>query len=154
MAGAVPARAAARSWAVTPAASLAFLGRSVVGCASPAHPPDTIGSRRPGWIAYLARSGLRPRGWVASGVVARSEVDARLAVVQMRPGDMAPSGPGTRQPAARYRPIAHIDPLHLLAGWWRASCTGCGYELAEGKRQDRVERKAARRTCPVCQDSA
>jgi hypothetical protein len=29
---------------VTPAAPLAFLGRSVVGCASPAHPPDAIDS--------------------------------------------------------------------------------------------------------------
>jgi hypothetical protein len=26
---------------------------------------------------------------------------------------------------------------------------GCGFELAEGRRQDRVERKAARRTCPT-----
>jgi hypothetical protein len=39
--------------------------------------------------------------------------------------------------------------LHLDCGTWRASCTGCGYELAEGRRQDRVERKAARRSCPV-----
>jgi hypothetical protein len=29
---------------VTPAAPLAFLGSSVVGCASPAHPPDAIDS--------------------------------------------------------------------------------------------------------------
>jgi hypothetical protein len=40
--------------------------------------------------------------------------------------------------------------LHLDCGIWRASCVGCGFELAEGRRQDRVERKAARRSCPIC----
>jgi hypothetical protein len=46
------------------------------------------------------------------------------------------------------------DPfaLHLICGRWEASCSGCGYVLAEGRRQDRVERKAARRSCPVCQE--
>jgi hypothetical protein len=46
-----------------------------------------------------------------------------------------------------------LDPfaLHLDCGIWRASCTGCGFEVAEGRRQDRVERKAARRSCPICQ---
>jgi hypothetical protein len=51
-----------------------------------------------------------------------------------------------------------LDPepfaLHLDCGIWRASCTGCGYELAEGRRQDRVERKAARRSCPICVEVA
>jgi hypothetical protein len=50
-----------------------------------------------------------------------------------------------------------LDPeptiaLHLDCGIWRASCTGCGFELAEGRRQDRVERKAAGRACPVCRE--
>jgi hypothetical protein len=50
--------------------------RSVVGCASPANPPDTIGSRRPAG-QRPAWSGLRPRGQgVLLGVVARSDVDA------------------------------------------------------------------------------
>jgi hypothetical protein len=40
--------------------------------------------------------------------------------------------------------------LHLVAGWWIASCPICTFTLAEGRRQDRVERKAARRLCPVC----
>ena len=40
--------------------------------------------------------------------------------------------------------------LHLLDDWWIASCTTCGFTLAEGRRQDRVERNAARRLCPVC----
>ena len=47
-----------------------------------------------------------------------------------------------------------LDPepfaLHLDCGIWRASCTGCGYELAEARRQDRCERKARSRTCPIC----
>jgi hypothetical protein len=40
--------------------------------------------------------------------------------------------------------------LHLDCGIWRASCTGCGFELAEGRHRDRVERKAARRSCDLC----
>jgi hypothetical protein len=45
----------------------------------------------------------------------------------------------------------HPPPaLHLLDDWWIASCTTCGFTLAEGRRQDRVERKATRRLCPVC----
>jgi hypothetical protein len=52
-----------------------------------------------------------------------------------------------------------IDPeptfaLHLDCGIWRASCTCCGYELAEGRTQQRVERKAARRSCPICVEVA
>jgi hypothetical protein len=44
--------------------------------------------------------------------------------------------------------------LHLVAGWWIASCPTCMFTLAEGRRQDRVERKAARATCPVCNEVA
>jgi hypothetical protein len=49
-----------------------------------------------------------------------------------------------------------LDPeptfaLHPHLGRWVASCSCCGYELAEGRRQDRVEHKAARRFCPICQ---
>jgi len=46
------------------------------------------------------------------------------------------------------------DPfaLHLDCGTWWASCTGCGYELAEGRRQDKVEGKARTRSCPICDD--
>jgi hypothetical protein len=43
------------------------------------------------------------------------------------------------------------DPaLHLLDGLWVASCPTCGFELATARTQPRVERRAARRTCPVC----
>ena len=52
-----------------------------------------------------------------------------------------------------------IDPeptiaLHLHLGRWTASCSCCGYELAEGRHQERVERKAARRSCPICVEVA
>jgi hypothetical protein len=44
--------------------------------------------------------------------------------------------------------------LHLLAGRWQASCPTCGYVLVDGRRQDRVERKARRLVCPVCHETA
>jgi hypothetical protein len=44
-------------------------------------------------------------------------------------------------------PTPNRFALHLDCGIWRASCTGCGYE-------QRVERKAARRDCPVCVEVA
>jgi hypothetical protein len=44
--------------------------------------------------------------------------------------------------------------LHLLGGIWVSSCPGCGFELAEGRHQGRVERKAARRSCPICVEVA
>lgn len=40
--------------------------------------------------------------------------------------------------------------LHLLDGRWTASCPTCGYTLASARTQARVERKATRRPCPVC----
>jgi hypothetical protein len=40
--------------------------------------------------------------------------------------------------------------LHLLAGWWVASCPSCGFQLATARSQARCERRAARRRCPVC----
>jgi hypothetical protein len=52
-----------------------------------------------------------------------------------------------------------LDPapepaLHLLAGLWVASCPTCGYHLTTARSQERCERRAARRRCPVChQDS-
>jgi hypothetical protein len=52
---------------------------------------------------------------------------------------------GQDQPAAN---------LHLHAGWWQASCPTCGYVMVEGRHQARVERKAARASCPVCVEVA
>ena len=40
--------------------------------------------------------------------------------------------------------------LHLLAGMWVASCPTCGYQLTSARTQERCERRAARRRCPVC----
>jgi hypothetical protein len=44
--------------------------------------------------------------------------------------------------------------LHLLAGLWVASCPTCGYQLTSGRSQERCERRAARRRCPVCHQEA
>jgi len=40
--------------------------------------------------------------------------------------------------------------LHLLAGLWVASCPTCGFQLTSARTQQRCERRAARRRCPVC----
>ena len=41
--------------------------------------------------------------------------------------------------------------LHLLDGrLWVASCSGCLYQLATARTQERCERRAAARTCPIC----
>jgi hypothetical protein len=50
---------------------------------------------------------------------------------------------------------APVQPahLHLIRGRWIASCPRCGCELAEGWRQDRVE-KARSRICPICKEVA
>jgi len=57
---------------------MAFFGRSVVGCAPPAHPPDIIDSPE-NRLPRAAGPGYDPgAGWgsLVCGVVARSEVDA------------------------------------------------------------------------------
>jgi hypothetical protein len=40
--------------------------------------------------------------------------------------------------------------LHLLHGWWVASCPNCGFELAQRRDQERAERTRRRRRCPIC----
>jgi hypothetical protein len=42
--------------------------------------------------------------------------------------------------------------LHLLRGIWIASCPTCGYQLTTARTQERCERRAARRTCPICRE--
>jgi hypothetical protein len=44
--------------------------------------------------------------------------------------------------------------LFFIASRWTANCPTCGFQLAEGNRQSRVERKAARTSCPVCVEVA
>jgi hypothetical protein len=64
-----------------------------------------------------------------------------------------PVSPDLHRPGLDPAP-AKPPALHLLHGWWVASCPTCGYQLAEAKRQGRVERKARTRTCPVCVEVA
>jgi hypothetical protein len=44
--------------------------------------------------------------------------------------------------------------LHLIRGRWVASCPTCGYQLASSTWQERAERQARRRRCPVCREVA
>jgi hypothetical protein len=41
--------------------------------------------------------------------------------------------------------------MHLLHGWWIASCPDCGYEFARRRDQEAAERTGARQRCPICQ---
>jgi hypothetical protein len=52
--------------------------------------------------------------------------------------------PTTRQPAA----------LHLLHGWWIASCPDCGHELGRSRDQAQTEHAGQRRRCPICQPAS
>ena len=56
-----------------------------------------------------------------------------------------PTRPGTPTP-----PAVPPAALHLLHGWWVASCPTCGFQLASARSQARCERRATRRRCPVC----
>jgi hypothetical protein len=51
------------------------------------------------------------------------------------------------QPYPTRRPAA----LHLLHGWWVASCPECGHELGCSRDQGTAERAGERRRCPICQ---
>jgi hypothetical protein len=57
--------------------------------------------------------------------------------------------PGLHRPGVD-QPPAPEPALHLLAGLWVASCPTCGFQLTSARSQQRCERRAARRTCPVC----
>jgi hypothetical protein len=61
--------------------------------------------------------------------------------------DTAVPGPQDREPALDEQPA-----LHLLAGWWVASCPACWFQLAQARSQARCERWAARMSCPVCHE--
>ena len=57
--------------------------------------------------------------------------------------------PGLHRPELDPQPVPE-PALHLLGGIWIASCPTCGYQLTTARTQQRVERRAARRRCPVC----
>jgi hypothetical protein len=61
----------------------------------------------------------------------------------------------TRQPALdRPGPAEPGPALHLLAGLRVASCPTCGYQLTSARTQERCERRASHRTCPICRPAA
>ena len=68
-----------------------------------------------------------------------------------------PPGPAPQEVNPHGAPAPYPIPppaLHLIDGRWVSSRSTCGCTLAERWRQDRVERKAARRACPVCVEVA
>jgi hypothetical protein len=54
-------------------------------------------------------------------------------------------GPVTAEPEHLSQALEDLATYILIAR---------GMALAEGRRQDRVERKAARRSCPICAEVA
>jgi hypothetical protein len=40
--------------------------------------------------------------------------------------------------------------LHLVHGWWIASCRECGHELGRSRDQEAAERAGERRRCSIC----
>jgi hypothetical protein len=79
-----------------------------------------------------------PDPWAAAAAMTHHQCDPASAAAE----DFGP-GPDGEQPA-----------LHLLAGRWVASCPSCGFQLTSARSQARCERRAARRTCPVCTEVA
>jgi hypothetical protein len=55
------------------------------------------------------------------------------------------------QPESPTPPAVPPAALHLLHGWWVASCPECGHELGRSRDQEAAERAGKRRRCPVCQ---
>jgi hypothetical protein len=48
-------------------------------------------------------------------------------------------------------PTPRPAALHLLHGWWIASCADCGFELGRSRDQEAAECVGERRRCPICQ---
>jgi hypothetical protein len=64
-----------------------------------------------------------------------------------------PVSPFLHRPGLELGPAPEAN-LHLLGAVWIASCPSCGYQLVTGRTQERVERRAAGRACPICRDDA
>ena len=60
-----------------------------------------------------------------------------------------PVSPSLDRPGLDPAPVPPAN-LHLLGAVWVASCPTCGLQLARGRTQEWVERRAAHRVCPVC----
>jgi hypothetical protein len=58
-----------------------------------------------------------------------------------------PTQPPTPTPPA-VQPAT--SALHLLHGWWIASCPECGHELGRSRDQEAAERAGERGRCPIC----
>jgi hypothetical protein len=82
-----------------------------------------------------------PDPWAAAAAITHHHCDPDTAIAVRE--DFGPGPDGDQPPA-----------LHLLAGWWVASCPACGFQLAAARSQARCERRAARRRCPVCSEVA
>jgi hypothetical protein len=78
-----------------------------------------------------------PDPWAAAAAITHHRCDHDPATTHPQEDGLALHG---EQPLA----------LHLLAGWWVASCPSCGFQLASARSQARCERRAAHRACPVC----
>ena len=77
---------------------------------------------------------------------------AAAAAITHHHSDPDPAMPG---PEVHGHALDDEQPaLHLLAGLWVASCPACGFQLASAHSQARCERRAARTTCPVCNEVA
>jgi NAD-dependent SIR2 family protein deacetylase len=47
-------------------------------------------------------------------------------------------------------PLTPPYNLHLVGNVWIASCPTCMYQLATARTQQRCERRARWRRCPIC----
>jgi hypothetical protein len=134
------------SGSVTAAASLAFLCVSVDGVWSPEHLGGTPSARRPGWKSAPGPVRATTLGNGSPGVVARSDVDARLTVVQVRPGGVAPAG---RRHRNQRRDIGR-QPLAAQAqaspsGWVAAPATAAS---SAGRAHSAATARPPRRRTP------
>jgi hypothetical protein len=64
------------------------------------------------------------------------------------------ASPDLHRPGLELGPVPE-PALHLVGGrLWVASCPTCGLQLATARTQQRVERRARTRTCPICREVA
>jgi NAD-dependent SIR2 family protein deacetylase len=67
------------------------------------------------------------------------------------PAPRRPKATETHHRTRHRHPTGH-QALHLLGSVWVASCPTCGYQLTNARTQERYERRARHRACPVCRD--